>query len=152
MNQIFEKLQPYLEKEMAFSTALTLMDWDMETLAPKEAVDFTSKAVGVLSQERFSSIINLEVKKILEQLEEEKELNRFECAVVKKLKKEYKKTEKISKEEMREFSELTSKALHAWQKAKKEKDFARADAIRSQLLEMGIILKDTREGVQWKRK
>mgnify|MGYP001155733392 FL=1 len=113
MNQIFEKLQPYLEKEMAFSTALTLMDWDMETLAPKEAVDFTSKAVGVLSQERFSSIINLEVKKILEQLEEEKELNRFECAVVKKLKKEYKKTEKISKEEMREFSELTSKALHA---------------------------------------
>lgn len=36
--------------------------------------------------------------------------------------------------------------------AKKEKDFARADAIRSQLLEMGIILKDTREGVQWKRK
>ena len=124
MNQIFEKLQPYLEKEMAFSTALTLMDWDMETLAPKEAVDFTSKAVGVLSQERFSSIINLEVKKILEQLEEEKELNRFECAVVKKLKKEYKKTEKISKEEMREFSELTSKALHAWQKAKKEKDFS----------------------------
>lgn len=35
--------------------------------------------------------------------------------------------------------------------AKKEKDFARADAIRSQLLEMGIELKDTREGVQWKR-
>lgn len=35
--------------------------------------------------------------------------------------------------------------------AKKEKDFARADAIRNQLFEMGIELKDTREGVQWKR-
>lgn len=35
--------------------------------------------------------------------------------------------------------------------AKKEKNFARADEIRSQLLEMGIELKDTREGVQWKR-
>lgn len=35
--------------------------------------------------------------------------------------------------------------------AKKEKDFARADAIRNRLLEMGIELKDTREGVQWKR-
>ena len=36
--------------------------------------------------------------------------------------------------------------------AKKAKDFARADAIRSQLLEMGIELKDTREGVQWKKR
>ena len=35
--------------------------------------------------------------------------------------------------------------------ARKAKDFARADAIRDELLEKGIILKDTREGVQWKR-
>lgn len=35
--------------------------------------------------------------------------------------------------------------------AKKEKDFARADEIRNELLEMGIIIKDTREGVEWKK-
>lgn len=35
--------------------------------------------------------------------------------------------------------------------AKKEKDFARADAIRNELLEKGIILEDTREGVKWKK-
>ncbi|MDO4490093.1 MAG: cysteine--tRNA ligase [Lachnospiraceae bacterium] len=35
--------------------------------------------------------------------------------------------------------------------AKKAKNFARADEIRNQLLEMGIILKDTREGVVWQR-
>ncbi len=33
--------------------------------------------------------------------------------------------------------------------AKKEKDFARADAIRDELLAKGIALKDTREGVVW---
>lgn len=33
--------------------------------------------------------------------------------------------------------------------AKKEKDFAKADAIRDELLEKGIVLKDTREGVVW---
>ena len=37
------------------------------------------------------------------------------------------------------------------QAARKAKNFARADEIRSQLLEMGIILEDTREGVKWKR-
>ena len=37
------------------------------------------------------------------------------------------------------------------QAARKEKNFKRADEIRDQLQEMGIILKDTREGVTWKR-
>ena len=37
------------------------------------------------------------------------------------------------------------------QAARKEKNFARADEIRDELLAKGIILKDTREGVQWKR-
>ena len=37
------------------------------------------------------------------------------------------------------------------QAARKEKNFARADEIRDELLAKGIVLKDTREGVQWKR-
>ena len=35
--------------------------------------------------------------------------------------------------------------------AKKEKNFARADEIRAQLLDMGIIIEDTREGTKWKK-
>ncbi len=37
------------------------------------------------------------------------------------------------------------------QAARKAKDFARADAIRKELLDQGIILEDTREGVKWRR-
>ena len=37
------------------------------------------------------------------------------------------------------------------QEARKARDFARADAIRNELLEKGILLEDTREGVKWKR-
>lgn len=37
------------------------------------------------------------------------------------------------------------------QAARKTKNFARADEIRDQLSDMGIILGDTREGVKWKR-
>ena len=33
--------------------------------------------------------------------------------------------------------------------AKKAKDFAKADAIRDELLAKGIAIKDTREGVKW---
>lgn len=41
--------------------------------------------------------------------------------------------------------------IAARQQARKDKNFALADEIRGKLLEMGIILEDTREGVKWKR-
>lgn len=37
------------------------------------------------------------------------------------------------------------------QEARKERNFARADEIRDELLAKGIVLEDTREGVKWKR-
>ena len=37
------------------------------------------------------------------------------------------------------------------QQARKDKNFALADEIRGKLLDMGIVLEDTREGVKWKR-
>jgi cysteinyl-tRNA synthetase len=37
------------------------------------------------------------------------------------------------------------------QAARKNRDFARADEIRSELLAKGILLEDTREGVKWKK-
>lgn len=41
--------------------------------------------------------------------------------------------------------------IAARQQARKDKNFVLADEIRGKLLEMGIILEDTREGVKWKR-
>ena len=49
------------------------------------------------------------------------------------------------------LDEDIEKLIEERQAARKAKDFARADAIRDELLEKGIVLKDTREGVQWKR-
>lgn len=41
--------------------------------------------------------------------------------------------------------------IAARQAARKAKNFALADEIRQKLLDMGIVLEDTREGVKWKR-
>ena len=43
------------------------------------------------------------------------------------------------------------KLIEERQTARKERNFARADEIRDELLEKGIVLKDTREGVKWER-
>lgn len=53
------------------------------------------------------------------------------------------------KEEMLD-SEI-EEMIAARQQARKDKNFALADEIRGKLLEKGIVLEDTREGVKWKR-
>ena len=49
------------------------------------------------------------------------------------------------------LDEEIEKLIEERQMARKTKNFARADEIRNQLSEQGIILEDTREGVKWKR-
>ena len=36
--------------------------------------------------------------------------------------------------------------------ARKAKDFKRSDEIRAELLNRGVVIEDTKEGVRWKRK
>ncbi len=49
------------------------------------------------------------------------------------------------------LAEDIEKLIEERQAARKERNFQRADEIRNELLEKGIILEDTREGVKWKR-
>ncbi|MBQ2404219.1 MAG: cysteine--tRNA ligase, partial [Lachnospiraceae bacterium] len=62
--------------------------------------------------------------------------------------------EEVQEEESGVDSELEAFVLAKIEErkaAKKAKDFALADAIRNELLEHGIIIKDTREGVKWEK-
>lgn len=56
-------------------------------------------------------------------------------------------TEKIEEILDSEIEEM----IAARQQARKDKNFALADEIRGRLLEKGIVLEDTREGVKWKK-
>lgn len=53
------------------------------------------------------------------------------------------------KEEL--LNEEIERLIEERQAARKSRDFSRADEIRGLLLEKGIVLEDTREGVRWKR-
>lgn len=53
------------------------------------------------------------------------------------------------KEEL--LAEDIEKLIEERQQARKDKNFARADEIRDELLAKGIVLEDTREGVKWKK-
>lgn len=130
MSKTFEKLQPYLDKSMALQTARNLFEWDDQTTAPFEAAEYTSKVVGILSDEYMKSLINDDVRKLLKKLQEKKEqeeLTDTEKAIVKELTKTFEQLESIPPEEYRAFNELTSVSSRKWSKAKKDnryEDFA----------------------------
>ena len=48
-----------------------------------------------------------------------------------------------------EFEKYILEQIELRKAAKKEKNFAEADRIRAELLEKGVVLEDTREGVKW---
>ena len=63
----------------------------------------------------------------------------------------------VTAAETKEAGAGADEELTAWilskieerKEAKKAKDFAKADAIRDELLKKGVAIKDTREGVVW---
>jgi carboxypeptidase Taq len=126
MSKTFEKLQPFLDKSMALQTARNLFEWDDQTTAPFEAAEYTSKVIGILSDEYMKSMVNDDVRKLLKKLQEEKEqeeLTNVEKAIVKELAKTYEQLESIPPEEYRAFNELTSVSSRKWSKAKKDNKF-----------------------------
>src|SRR2546421_9016040 len=50
------------------------------------------------------------------------------------------------------LDEEIQKLIDARQEARHRRDFKRADGIRHQLLERGVVLEDTKDGVRWRRK
>ena len=126
MSKKFEQLQPYLDKSYALRAALTMLSFDNSTIAPKEAIDFTAKAIGLLSMESYNTLINPEVKGLLEELStevEQEKLNVNEKAIVKDLKKTFKDLELIPPAEYKEYQMILAKAAPVWEEAKNTNNY-----------------------------
>ena len=123
MSKAYDQLRTYMDKAMAIKTAMTLFEWDNETLAPKEAGELTSKVIGVLSGEYFQAVTCSGMKELLDKCSGDKELTEAEAANVRELLKEREQICPIPQEEYQEFARLTARATSVWAKAKKDRDF-----------------------------
>lgn len=126
MSELFEKLTPHLKRSYAFQAALNIITWDNNTLAPREAIDNTAKAIEVLAGEAYGTIINDQVKELLAALGtpgEQERLNTNEKAIVKNLSKTFRKLEKIPADEFQAYSALKARAYTVWEQAKGNNDY-----------------------------
>lgn len=118
----FEALSEYLEQAMALKTALTLIEWDNETLAPEKAASRTAKMQGALSA-AYQEIMSREMLKDL--IEECKNcgLSEYEEAIVREAQKEHEELVSIPPEEYREYQELIAESTRIWLQAREKQDF-----------------------------
>lgn len=132
----YEELSGYLEQAMAFQTALVLLEWDNETLAPEQAGPYTARVQGTLSAAYQKVMTDGRVKELIGQCEREMDgagakgqadgeggFTVAERAIVREAKEEVEQLSCIPPEEYRAFQELTSESTRVWAKAKENQDF-----------------------------
>ena len=126
----FGKLEGYLEQAMAFQTALTLLEWDNETLAPEAAGGNTARVQGTLSAAYQRVMTDPKVAELLHLCQEEiqqdcsgETYTEAERAIVREAQEELEQLSCIPPEEYRAYQELVSESARIWAKAREQGDF-----------------------------
>lgn len=97
---------------------LALMQWDLETEAPKMALNRASKTLESISELSYNMVVNDEFKKMIYDIDVEK-LNEIDKKLILETRKEiFEKMGKIPVEEFSKYTGLKTIATMKWQEAK----------------------------------
>ena len=121
----WDRLMLCLEKAMAYQTALTLFEWDNETLAPEQAGAYTARVQGGLAASYQEVLTGPELKGLISACEQESgtEENPEKQAVLREIKEEAEQLECIPPKEYRAYQELVAESARIWARAREEKNF-----------------------------
>jgi len=117
----------YVRKMVSYSQALSILNWDMRTKAPRKGMDARSELIGVLSGEHFKLSTSAELEEHLQALSEPAtyaSLDPVTQAMVREVKKEYERSKKLPADRFQEFVVLTAQAGTVWEDARATNDFA----------------------------
>ena len=113
-----------LEKQLyAYLYALTVIDFDAETIAPEGSADGRAEATEVLSRANFDLLVNEKTAALLKKAAADAETEQ-EKAEVRNLQRQYDEIAKIPADEYAAFTKLCSQSVPAWVKAKRTNDFS----------------------------
>ena len=121
------------EKKM-LDSMLALLQWDLETQAPKGGYKLISEMIGELSLKSYNLTTSQDFFEILEELKKNinvlDDITRRELEL---LEEEVEKIKVIPSDEYKMYSELTAKAQGIWEVARENNDFASFAPILEQI-------------------
>ena len=135
-NKIIIDINERYKTLWALNHLTALASWDMQTYMPEDGINARSEAlskISVLGQKLF---LDKEFVNLIGLAEKEKNLNEYETAIVRVLKRELKYYQKLPPKFIEEFSRVTSKAHLAWKEAKEKKNFSIFEPYLEKIVEL----------------
>lgn len=125
VNNKLNKLKDTMELVKKYGHALGIISFDFETIAPKDSRDEESDVLDFFSNELFKILSSDEMKSLIVDLHNNKELidDELDVSLVEHLYKEYLKTKNLTPELDLKINKIYSKAYIKWLEAKEKSDF-----------------------------
>lgn len=126
MTEKAKQLKSYLETISFYDTAINLVSWDMDTVAPKNGMENLINTLGFLSEKEFALRTADEYGKLLVDLSEPEEFDQLDEAMkftVKRYRKLYEENKRVPAKFYTEFVKARARSRQAWQEAKQAADF-----------------------------
>lgn len=123
MNDAMNRLRALQKQMYALQYALNLIDYDAQTVAPREGYAGRGEALEVLTASHYALIADPALPALLENARQG-ELTPQQAAELAELQKQYDQLSRIPAAEYAAFAKLTNQAQNAWEKAKAASDFS----------------------------
>ncbi|MGL5936612.1 MAG: carboxypeptidase M32, partial [Cetobacterium sp.] len=139
MESNIEKFRSMIEEKKKIGSMLAILQWDLETRAPKGGYKLLSELIGDLSLKSYNLTTSNEFLNIVSTLKESQcDLGDIIKKELEILEEEIEKTIVIPAEEYRAYSELTARAQGIWEKAREEDDFEQFAPILEEIFNYNI--------------
>ena len=125
MKKHLDQLKKTEQELHLLSGVSALLGWDRATAIPKKAVPQRAEQAAYLSTLIHEKVTSPAFKKTVQILSKNSsQLSAQDQCIVKHYVKDLKKIEKIPKKHVEEFARLCTKSEHAWEEARRKKDFS----------------------------
>lgn len=119
-----KKFREMIKEKKIIDSMLALLQWDLETQAPKGGYKLISEMIGELSLKSYNLTTSTEFLEILKELKKNSEkLDDIVKREIELLEEEIEKIKVIPSEEYKMYCELTAKAQGVWEMARENNDF-----------------------------
>jgi carboxypeptidase Taq len=135
VSDTYEQFLAKVQRITNIGNARGVLNWDQEVMMPEDGTPARSQQLSALSAVSHELLTDDEMGEYLDELEDA-DLTEEQTAVVREVRRKYKRATKVPTELVEEISRTTSEALPKWEQAKEEDDFSVFAPVLEDLVEL----------------
>lgn len=127
MNSTSEQFKNYLKQLRQYDQVTNLLQWDLQTAAPRKGLESKLEALSFFSTEAFRLRTSPEYGAMLKKLSQPEELNHLDTGMqttVKRCYRDYIRSSRVPRDFFTEYVVACGRSEKAWEDAKRKCDFA----------------------------